>query len=101
MRRELSYEEGARWDPRELDKTQARVFGLKLFRSVTVKPENLEAQNGIVDVGIDVTEGPCRELNVGLGYGIEDGPRGQLRWQSYNFFGDGSQLGVQVKASFI
>ncbi len=101
VRREITYQEDAPFDPRQLDETQARVFGLKLFRSVTVEPTNLDARSGVVDVGIDVTEGPPRELEVGVGYGLEDGPRGQLRWQHNDFLGGGRQLGFRLKGSLI
>lgn len=97
--RELQYAAGDAWDPRKLDTTQARVFGLRLFRSVGVKATNLEARSGVVDVAIEVVEGPTREVQVGAGYGLEDGPRGLLRWQDYDFFGDGRQLGFRLKAS--
>ena len=99
--RELQYRPGDAWDPRKLDTTQARVFGLRLFRSVTVKATNLEARSGVVDVAIEVVEGPTHEVQVGAGYGLEDGPRGLLRWQDYDFLGDGRQLGFRLKASQI
>lgn len=99
--RELQYEAGDAWDPRKLDTTQARVFGLRLFRSVTVKATNLEDRSGVVDVAIEIVEGPTREVQVGAGYGLEDGPRGLLRWQHYDLFGDGRQLGFRLKASQI
>jgi outer membrane protein insertion porin family len=101
VRRELQYQAGEAWDPRKLDTTQARVFGLRLFRSVVVKATNLEAGSGVVDVAIEIVEGPTREVQVGVGYGLEDGPRGLLRWQDYDFFGDGRQLGFRLKASQI
>lgn len=101
VRRELQFEAGEAWDPRKLETTQARLFGLRLFRSVVVKATNLEAGSGVVDVGIEVVEGPTREVRVGAGYGLEDGPRGLLRWQDYDLLGDGRQLGFRLKASQI
>lgn len=99
--REVQWRAGDPWDPRKVEKTQANVFGLHLFRSVAVKPENLEAQSGVVDMAIAVSEGPRHEVKVGIGYGLEDELRGQIRWQNYDFFGGGRQLGFSVKASFI
>jgi outer membrane protein insertion porin family/translocation and assembly module TamA len=99
--REVQWHSGDPWDPREVEKAQANVFGLHLFRSVAVKPSNLEAQSGVVDMAITVSEGPPREIKVGIGYGVEDELRGQIRWQNYDFFGGGRQLGFSVKASFI
>ncbi len=99
--RELQYRPGDAYDPRKIEKTQASVFGLRLFRSVAVKPANLEAQSGVVDVAISVGEGPLREVKIGVGYGLEDGPRGEVRWQHYNFLGGGRQLGFRLKGSEI
>jgi len=99
--REVQWHPGEPWDPRKVEKTQANVFGLHLFRSVAVKPSNLEAQSGVVDMAITVSEGPPREIKVGIGYGLEDELRGQIRWQHYDFFGGGRQLGFSAKASFI
>ena len=99
--RELGYAEGESYDPRRLEESHARIFGLRLFRVVTVKPANLDERSGVVDVVVSVTEGAPRELRAGVGYGTEDGPRGQLRWQHFNFFGGGRQLGFQLRASEI
>ena len=99
--RERAYAPGGDYDPRKLAKTQARVFGLRLFRAVNVAPGDLEEEDGVVDVRVDVTEGPPREIRAGVGYGNEDGARGELRWQHYNFLGGGRQLGFRLKGSEI
>jgi len=99
--RELQYRPGDPYDPRKVEKTQASVFGLHLFRSVAVKPANLEAESGVVDIAIIVSEGPPREVKIGVGYGLEDGPRGEVRWQHYDFLGGGRQLGFRLKGSLI
>ncbi len=101
IRREIAYRPGDPYDPGKLDETQARVFGLRLFRSVLVRPRNLAAASGTVDVAVTVVEGPPREIVAGIGYGLEDEVRGQLRWQHNDFFGGGRQLGVRLKASKI
>lgn len=101
VRREVEFRTDEPYDPTKLDATQARIFGLRLFRSVTVRPTNLAARSGVVDVGVTVVEGPPRELLAGIGYGLEDGVRGQLRWQHNDFFGGGRQLGFRLKGSQI
>jgi outer membrane protein insertion porin family len=101
LRREIAFAVGDAYDPAKLDETQARIFGLRLFRSVTVRPRNLEEGSGTVDVAVTVAEGPPRELIAGIGYGLEDGVRGQLRWQHNDFFGGGRQLGFRLKGSLI
>ncbi len=101
LRREIAFREGEGFDPGKLDETQARIFGLRLFRAVTVRPSNLADASGTVDVAITVVEGPPRELTAGIGYGLEDQVRGQLRWQHNDFFGGGRQLGFRLKGSMI
>ena len=64
-------------------------------------PATSPTQSGIVDVAITVVEGPPRELIAGIGYGLEDEVRGQLRWQHNDFFGGGRQLGFRLKGSAI
>src|SRR6187402_2076792 len=97
----IAFREGEPFNPDKLDETQARIFGLRLFRSVLVRPGNLAAVSGTVDVGITVVEGPPRELVAGIGYGLEDQVRGQLHWQHNDFFSGGRQLGVRLKGSMI
>lgn len=99
--RELQYRVGDPYDSRKVEKTQANIFGLRLFRSVAVKPSNIAAESGVVDMAIPVTEGPPREVKIGVGYGLEDQVRGQIRWQHNDFLGGGRQLGVKLQASFI
>ena len=101
VRREIAFREGEAFDPRKLDETQARIFGLRLFRSVLVRPHDAADRSGTVDVDVVVVEGPPRELIAGIGYGLEDEVRGQLRWQHNDFFGGGRQLGIRVKGSAI
>ncbi|MEB2284441.1 MAG: hypothetical protein B6D46_02855 [Polyangiaceae bacterium UTPRO1] len=101
VRREIAYRQGDRYDPAKLDETQARIFGLRLFRSVLVRPRNLDEHSGTVDIAVSVVEGPPREIVAGIGYGLEDGVRGQLRWQHNDFFGGGRQLGFRLKGSEI
>jgi outer membrane protein insertion porin family len=101
VRREIAFRSGDPFDPAKLDETQARIFGLRLFRSVTVRARNLPEENGTVDVAVNVVEGPPRELLAGIGYGLEDEVRGQLRWQHNDFFGGGRQLGFRLKGSAI
>jgi outer membrane protein assembly complex protein YaeT len=101
VQREIAYEPGKPYDPRQIEKTQANIFGLNLFRSVTTAPSNLDQRTGTVDVAIHVAEGPPHSIKLGIGYGLEDEIRAQAQWQHNNFLGGGRQLGFRIKASFI
>src|SRR5882724_8522206 len=101
VEREITYRPGEAYDPRKIEETQANIVGLRLFRSVAVAPTNLAERSGIVNMAINVVEGPRREVQVGIGYGLEDELRGQLRWQHNDFFGGGRQLGFRLRGSSI
>ncbi|HYD49676.1 MAG TPA: BamA/TamA family outer membrane protein [Terriglobales bacterium] len=101
VQREVNWQAGDPYDPRLIEETQANLFGLELFRSVTVAPANLEEGSGVVDIAIHLAEGPQRSIRVGIGYGLEDQARGQLQWQHNNFWGGGRRLGSRLKASMI
>lgn len=101
VQREATYEPGDPYDARKIEKTQAKIFGLDLFRSVTVEPSNIGERSGTVAVAVHAVEGPPRSIKFGIGYGLEDQVRAQVQWQHNNFFGSGRQFGVRLKGSFI
>ena len=46
-----------------------------------------------------VVEGKPQRLQIGLGYGSEDGPRGSLSWEHLNVFGGAQQLSLNTRYS--
>lgn len=99
VRRELTYEKGEQFSLTKIDKSQAKIVGLDLFRGVRVTPELEGADPTVVPMRIDVKEKPPREFRFGLGYGTDTGPRGQVLWQHKNWLGNGRQLYLSLRAS--
>jgi outer membrane protein assembly complex protein YaeT len=99
VRREVTFDEGAPFDPALLERLRRNLLRLRLFRSVTLVEEN--APEADVPITIRVKEGPWREIRAGVGYDTEEQIRGLLAWRNYNFLGGARQLGLTARASFI
>ena len=48
---------------------------------------------------VTLSEGRPTRLQLGVGYGSEDGPRGSARWEHLNFLGDARRLTVDARYS--
>ncbi|HKJ23174.1 MAG TPA: POTRA domain-containing protein, partial [Myxococcota bacterium] len=107
VRRELTIAEGAPYAPSDLEASRSAVFGLGLFRSVTVlpaAPEPEPAGQPTADaerwpVEVRVEERKPRSIRVALGYGTEERVRGTLGWRHRNFHGQARTLDVALQGS--
>lgn len=97
VRREIAFVEGAPFDPALLERTRRNLLRLRLFRSVTLREDDTEADE--VAITIRVTEGPHREIRAGIGYDTVEEIRGLLAWRTYDFLGGARQLGLTARAS--
>lgn len=99
VEREIHIEEGAPFDPAQLERTRRALLQLRLFRSVTLVEDDSRAP--VVPITVRVTEAPHREIRAGIGYDTEEEVRGLLAWRSYDFLGGARQLGFTARASTI
>jgi outer membrane protein assembly complex protein YaeT len=97
--RELAYEPGEQFSLEKIDKSQAKIVGLDLFRGVRMTPELENPDPTIVPMRVDVKEKPVREIRLGVGYGTDVGPRGLIQWQHKNWLGGGRQLFLSLRGS--
>ncbi len=98
VRREIAFRSGERFRESLLDRTSANLLGLGLFRTVTLEET---PHDDTVDIRVQVTEAPPRDVRAGIGYDTEEEVRGLLSWRHYDFLGGARQLGVAARASFI
>ncbi|RMF84514.1 MAG: hypothetical protein D6736_19125, partial [Nitrospinota bacterium] len=101
IRRGLGFKEGELFTLDKLYESQRSLFNRGLFERVEVRPQNLDAEGGPVDVLVKVSEGKMRNIKLGIGYGTEDQLRVQGAWTHRNLFGGGQKLTIGGKASFI
>lgn len=97
--REVAFHEGQPFDARLLAKTKKNLEALHLFTVVNLR-EN-EGDDPVVDITVDVLEGPEHEVRLGIGYDTQELLRGLAAWRHYDFLGGGRQLGFSGRASFI
>jgi outer membrane protein insertion porin family len=100
VEREREFKKGEIYSLKKLNKTQANIFQLGLFRSVVIDPVFSE-EDQVVNIEIVVKERKHGSVKIGGGFGTEDKLRGQLIWTQRNFFGGGRRLEVAGKFSFI
>lgn len=100
VEQEISYERGEVYDTRKTAETIRRLRGLRLFSIVRLVPEAID-ENDEAPMRLTLTEGPPREIRLGVGYSTDDGIRGLASWSHYNWFGGGRQFGVSARVSEI
>ncbi len=76
LERELTFKEGAIWNPKEIQKTESQLLHLGLFSGLRIQPLSGEFQAGKNDMLIEVTERRPGLIEVGSGYKTDDGIHG-------------------------
>lgn len=99
--RELSYKPGDRFEARALGESRARILALDLFSAVRITPLLDGPDPAVIPIRIEVEEGPHRDVRIGLGYGTDEGLRGQVQWKHQNWLGRGRQLSTSLEGSMI
>jgi translocation and assembly module TamA len=90
--RELAYQPGQPFDQRKIEQSRNNILNLNLFSAVEFTIGGKPKSSHVVPITIAVQEKPQRSLNLDLGYNTEALLKARLRWNSYNFLGDGRQL---------
>lgn len=89
--------------PELLDGAQGKLYNLGIFSTVQVEPVPNEKDPTQVDVKIVVTEGKFRELNLGIGFGIEPlrtEVHGEATFTKRNFYGGLRKFEVSLKPGY-
>jgi outer membrane protein assembly complex protein YaeT len=97
--RKLTFREGEVFSFQKLFESQQRLYGLDLFQSVVLTPQEVQEGERHVPIIIEVRERKKRSLKVGLGYGDEDEFRGRLALRFRNLGGGGRMLDLEGKIS--
>lgn len=103
VRRELLFEEGARFSNSSIEKSERRLVATGLFRSAAIgrARTNEPGTDDTIDLAIRLDEAPPRSFRASIGYGTEDGPRGEVSLGWRNFLGDARQLNLRGFASLL
>ncbi len=103
--RELRLERGEVLRASMLREAERRLIETGLFRSVVVgepKRDDQESRrDGVVDLEVFFEEAPPRSARASVGYGTEDGPRGEASLDWRNFLGDARRLRLRGFGSLL
>lgn len=101
IRRQLRFKPGDTYSADKLTKTSDAIYSIGMFRSVTPRGANFEAEDEPLDIEIVVQERKPRTLEASVGFSTVAGPRFRLAWTHWNFFRGGEQLTLEGLGSFI
>ena len=108
---QLLFKPGGVFNHESLQKSQERLYSLKLFQVVTIRPLLGQAKNDIVPVEIYIKEAPRWTMKFGAGYSLEayevlgnefnffDGLRFSADLRRMGFLGGARRLGLLAKYS--
>ena len=98
--RTLAFEPGQTYRESRVLESQRRLFGLGIFDFAHVAgKEDAGPDSPGQPMVVTVKEGSPTRVQVGIGYGTEDGPRGSLRWTHLNLLGGAQQLNTDAQYS--
>ncbi|HYK11787.1 MAG TPA: BamA/TamA family outer membrane protein [Gemmatimonadales bacterium] len=84
----------------QIYESQRNLYSLGLFNSVTVAPaDSLDPDDSVVNVAVQVAEGPRHAVRGGVGYGSVDCFRAQAGWSALDFAGGGRSLDLNGSVS--
>jgi len=101
IRRELAIEEGDLITGRKMSESRRNVEYLGFFEKDSVNWRVHKLAEDRADLELQVKEAKTNKLNAGLSYGGDRSRtfRGNVQFQSSNFFGRGFDIGFNVQAS--
>jgi len=99
VRRLVDVQRGERYSRARLIEMQHLIQNGWWFSSVVVDTDRDPAKPELVPVKITVVERPTREVGLALGYGTDDGARGEAAYRDRNLFSRGFDLQSSVRVS--
>jgi translocation and assembly module TamA len=99
VRRVVNLEHGERYSRTRLIEQQHLIQNGWWFSSVVVDVESDPAKPDLVPVKVTVVERPQKEVGVSLGYGTDDGARGEAAYRDRNLLGRGFDLQSSMRIS--
>jgi len=99
IRRALRFRPGEPFSLAQLIASQERLYEMDLFRSVTVTPQEVPADQTEIPILVDVSEKKPRSLKLGAGYGSWDQFRARAVLRYRNLGGGGRILEMGGKYS--
>lgn len=85
----------------EIEEATARLYGLQIVRSASVRDSLPVERDSVIDVAISITEGDAYRVRAAGGLSTADCLTTEARWTSRNFLGGGRLFQVRGRAGNI
>ncbi len=99
IRRQILFKPGQKFSFKKIYDSQQKIYGLDLFKSVALTPEEVPEKITRIPILVAVQERKKKSLKLGLGYGDEDEFRVRMLMRYRNLFGGGRMFDVDAKYS--
>jgi outer membrane protein assembly complex protein YaeT len=99
IRRSLAFEPGERFNLRNIQQSQRRLYDLELFSLVNIANASEQVIDGQVPIRVTVAEADHRQVKFSAGYGSEERLRGEAMLKHLNFLGGARTASIQGKWS--
>jgi outer membrane protein insertion porin family len=100
VRRALALDEGGTYDPEAVQRSQAALLRLGVFRSVSLRLQDPEVPHETKDVAVELAERPWATLTQGVGFSIANGPRAFVEYARPNLLGRALELSARAKVNY-
>ncbi len=95
--RGIDFRERDRFEQKKLAAAQSQIYQLEMFQYVNLQAVQLDERITDIPVQVQVKERNLHTLNLGAGYGTEEGFRIKLNWTNRNFLGGARILRTYIK----
>ena len=98
-RRELRQFESSIYSENKVERSKIRLQRLKFVNKVDVKKNNIDEENGYMDIDFLLEETQSGEFKVGAGYSDSSGTIFNIKVQQDNFLGKGNNVALELEKS--
>jgi outer membrane protein insertion porin family len=98
VRREIVLSPGELYRPSAVAETRRRLFRTASFDLVRITPKSTNSEATVRDVNVHLMEGKPGSIELGIGYGEEDGIRGLVDLSYRDLFRRGHRGSIRLRA---
>jgi len=99
IKRSLAFQPGRQYETRALDESRRNLFDLRVFQTAIIEPGKPNQAAHTVPVNIRVKPRKQHNIQIGIGYGTEDGLRLRGAWTYRNLSGHADRFSISAKRS--
>jgi len=99
LHRAITFESGHPFSSEQLDESRRHLFELNVFKTARIDIDQPDCQSDSIPVNIQVEPRKRQSMELGVGYGTEDGLRLRGAWRYRNLTGYADRFSVSARRS--